>query len=209
MNKVDFLPETIRAKHERRIRIVREGYLLLALIGCVALLGTVRHGWIRQAEAQLSQIKTRASNIRIQVEHRASLERMEADLMVRRRIKEDIGSRANALDVMSELEYITPRTVVLKDIRLETIPVKVPVTEANQNTAAGITGSNKAKRFAIEKRLRLTVTGLSPTDVDVANFIAQMSASPFFEDVNMGYTRNVEYRRHRAREFQASCYLVR
>ncbi len=209
MNKVDFLPETIRIKRERRSRIIREGYLLLVLMGCVALLGTVRHGWIRQAEAQLSQVETRAGNIQLQLEHRASLERMEADLMVRRRIMEDLGSRANALDVMSELETVIPRTIVLKNIRLETMPVKVPLIEANQNTGAQIFGSNKAKRFTIERRLRLTVTGLSPTDVDVANFIAQLSASPFFEDVNMGYARNVEYRRRRAREFQASCYLVR
>ncbi len=209
MNKVDFLPETIRAKHERRIRIVREGYLLIAMVGCIALLGTVRQGWIRQAEAQLAQVETRADNSQLQLEHRKNLQRMEADLMIRRRIMEDLGSRANALDVMSELEIVTPRTIVLKDIRLETMLVKVPVTEANQNTATQIIGSNKAAKFTIERRLRLTVTGLSPTDVDVANFIAQMSASSCFEDVNMGYARNVEYHRRRAREFQASCYLVR
>ena len=209
MNHVDFLPETIRIKRELRSRIVREGYLLLALIGTVALLGTVRQGWIGEAEAQLSLVERRVANIQLQLENRSELERMEANLMIRRRIKEDLGSRANALDVMSELENIMPRTIVLKEMQLETMSVPVRIIEANQDATAQVASSNRAKKFTIEKRLRLTVTGLSPTDVDVANFIAQMSASPCFEDVNMGYTRNVEYRERRAREFQASCYLVR
>ena len=59
------------------------------------------------------------------------------------------------------------------------------------------------------KRLRLVLTGLAPGDVDVANFIGQLSGSPVFEDVNMGYARNVEFNGRLAREFQASCYVIR
>jgi len=59
------------------------------------------------------------------------------------------------------------------------------------------------------KRMRLVLTGLAPTDVDVANFIGQLSASPLFEDVNMGYAKTVSVEGLTAREFQASCYVVR
>jgi hypothetical protein len=58
------------------------------------------------------------------------------------------------------------------------------------------------------KRVRLMLTGIAPGDVDVANFIGQLSASPLVEDVNMGYAKTVEFRGRLAREFQASCYIT-
>ena len=50
---------------------------------------------------------------------------------------------------------------------------------------------------------------LSPNNVDVANFIADLSASPLFEEVDMGYAKNIVFRSKAAKEFQASCYVVR
>ncbi len=65
-----------------------------------------------------------------------------------------------------------------------------------------------ANKTVTLKRVRLLITGVAPGDVDVANFIGQLSASPLLEDVNMGYTKTVEYRGHLAREFEASCYIT-
>ncbi len=59
------------------------------------------------------------------------------------------------------------------------------------------------------RRVRVVLAGLAPTDVDVANFIGQLSASPLFENVNMGYAKTVRFRGRSAREFQASCYLAK
>ena len=50
---------------------------------------------------------------------------------------------------------------------------------------------------------------MAPTDVDVANFIGQLAGSRVFEDVNMGYARNVPFRTRTARKFQVSCYVIR
>ena len=52
MNHIDFLPETIRIKRKRNSRVRREVYLVAALIGALALLGTVRQRWISKAQAQ-------------------------------------------------------------------------------------------------------------------------------------------------------------
>ena len=53
------------------------------------------------------------------------------------------------------------------------------------------------------------LTGMAPTDVDVANFIGQLSASCLFKNVNMGYAKTVTFQRRSAKEFQASCYLAK
>ena len=59
------------------------------------------------------------------------------------------------------------------------------------------------------KRVLLVIDGMAPNDVDVANFIGQLSACPLFEDVHMGYAKTVRFRGAEAREFQAKCYVIR
>jgi Tfp pilus assembly protein PilN len=77
--------------------------------------------------------------------------------------------------------------------------------------AAGsrVTDASGAVKEVTVKRVQLLVTGLAPSDVDVANFIGHLSASPLFEDVNMGYAKNVVVRGRTAREFQATCFVAR
>ena len=87
---------------------------------------------------------------------------------------------------------------------METMDVRVPKQQSLRRRRELENG-----RDASVRRIRLTVTGLSPTDVDVANFIGQLSASPLFEDVNIGYTKTINHQDRSARQFQASCYLIR
>jgi hypothetical protein len=58
-------------------------------------------------------------------------------------------------------------------------------------------------------RIRLVITGLAPSDVDIANFVGQLASSPLFEDVNMGYTREIQFQGKTARQFKATCYTAR
>ena len=66
-------------------------------------------------------------------------------------------------------------------------------------------GKLEGKQDGHDKKL----TGLSPTDIEIANFIGQLSASPLFEDVNMGYARTEEFDGRVGRKFQASCLVAR
>ena len=209
MKTIDFLPEPIRFFRERRKRIKRQLSLMGALFAAMMLLGFVRNSRIEQAHAELVMLNVRTANVERQLECRKELERIQGELMVMQRIEKDLGSRSNALDVMSELQRVTPPTILLQKLEMETVSVNIPIVAANTNSIAQVAPANNVPRYRVVKRLKLVITGLSPTDVDVANFIGQISASPFFEDVNMGYTMNVEFHDRKAREFQASCLVAR
>jgi Tfp pilus assembly protein PilN len=115
-----------------------------------------------------------------------------------------LGSRVNTLVVLAELEHLLPEGIFLTNVNLEAVELKVPVKPAGNNS-----GAPPALKENAVKRVRLVFTGIAPTDVDLANFIAQISAGRLFEDVSMGYSRNVEFRDRTVREFQASCYVMR
>jgi hypothetical protein len=87
--------------------------------------------------------------------------------------------------------------MTLTNLAMETVEIRMPP----------VAGRPTGEAEKPVKRVRLVLTGMAPSDVDVANFIGQLAGSKVFEDVNMGYARNITYRSRTARKFQASCYV--
>jgi Tfp pilus assembly protein PilN len=212
MNELEFLPERIIQQRARRGRLTRQGYLLAVCLAAMAALTVLQEGKIATARADLSSLALRLDERQRQVAQIPPVERQIADLMIKKRIDEELGSQVDCTTLLAEFCRLMPRNVSLVSMDLKTV-------EMNAQDASA---SARGKGAPAVRRFRLVITGLAPTDVDVANFIGQISASPLFEDVNMGYTRPVVFRQGRsvasprdaepqrnAREFQASCYLVR
>jgi len=211
MNEIDFLPERIKARRARRRRLTRQGYLLAVAVAALtawAGLGNERIVWARGELAMLEEV---SASMDRQIAIKAQMERQLADLMVKERVSKTLGSRVNVLDVAHELERLLPEGMFLKSLRLETIDYhpRASAGARRVNASRRAQASSGRKKAKSVKRLRLTIIGLAPSDVSVANFIGQLSASPIFEDVMMGYTNKRIYRKRAAREFQTSCYVVR
>jgi len=211
MQNVDFLPERVHQERARRRNLFRQmGLLAAAVLAC----GVVWYAWqgrIRKAQAELVLITDRVQDMEQQLQVRQDLQRQLGELMLKKRVDEHLGSRVNALDVIAELEHLLPESMVLDELELETIDVRVPIEPAApQNGSPSVAAPpGNSKKYETVRRVRLLLTGVAPTDVDVANFIGQLSASPFFEDVTMSYAKNVEFRGRPAREFQSSCFVAR
>ena len=211
MENIDFLPERIHVQRARRECLVRQGYLLAL---CALTVGGMMFVWqerVSNAEVQLALMCSRVENVHRQLAMRSSMEEQLCELMVKKRINDQLGSRVDTLDVLSELQDLLPASVALVDLNIETMELRVPVHRAVGGVRAPVRPPGPAgkQNYNTVKRVRLVITGLAPTDVDVANFIGQLSASPIFEDVNMGYAKNVDFRGRKARRFQASCYVIR
>ncbi len=213
MREPEFLPEWIRQQRRRRRRILRQTYLVVACVAAMCLLTYVRQGRIARARADLAMVERCAQNVRRQVTMIGQLQSQMSRLLVRKRIVEELGSRTDCTAVLAELCRLLPPNMALVSLELKTVDLNVQPGESDRRGggASARTSARAQAKASMEavRRVRLSLTGLAPTDVDVANFIGQLSASPLFEDVNMGYAKTVEYRGRTAREFQASCYLAR
>jgi len=210
MRRIDFLPDRIRAQRARWRRLTIQGYLLAVCVAALGALAYVFHLRVLTAREELGILASRSDTVKRQLNLRGDLETQLADLMIKKRIEEQLGRRVGTLDVLGELQRLMPESMALSSLTMETVPVTVPVSGAagmNQSNRAVPRGASKGER--VIKRVRLLLTGMAPTDVDVANFIGQLAASPVFEDVNMGYAKNITLRSRNARKFQASCYVIR
>jgi len=210
MRDIDFLPDRIRAQRARKRRLVVQGYFLVLCIGGLVALGYAFNRLVRKARSEVVTLADRADSLQQQLVLRDSLEQQMSDLLIKKRIEEQLGRRVSTLDVLAELQRILPESMALTSLTMETVEVRVGGRTPAVRYVSDRAGVRDRRRVLKKaKRVKVVLTGLAPTDVDVANFIGQLSASPLFEDVNMGYARNLSFRSRVAREFQASCYVVR
>ena len=198
MREIDFLPDRVKAQRDRRRRLTVQGYLMVLCLAGLAVLGYMFHLRVAKAQAELGLLTSRGDAMKRQLALRDTMEVQLSDLMIKKRIEEQLGRRVGTLDVLGELQRVLPESMTLTNLAMETVEIRMPTNRPGH--AAG-----EADKPV--KRVRLVLTGMAPSDVDVANFIGQLAGSKVFEDVNMGYARNITFRSRTARKFQASCYV--
>ncbi|MHC4717348.1 MAG: PilN domain-containing protein [Planctomycetota bacterium] len=212
MREVEFLPERIRQQRARRRRLVRQGYLLMACIMAMGLLTYVNSVRVARADGDLTRLNDHSRNLARRIEMIRPLERELAELLIKQRIELELGSRTDCTAVLAELCRIMPANMALVSLDLKSMDVRIRVPNAgagsNRSARASVGGQAMPATRTV-RRARLVITGLAPTNVDVANFIGQLSGSCVFEDVKMGYAKTAVVGNRTAREFQASCYLAR
>ena len=204
--KLDFLPERIiRKRNDVRRRLI---FAYIVVITCAVLTGIWRFNSVRVERTgdDLAQLDCELQNMDRQLEELAELEKKISGLKLKQRIDNNLGSCVNALDILKELGDILPENMALTDVRIETQPVslKFKVAKATHTTRAKTPKEQKKIN-----RVKLVLTGISNDNVSVANFIADLSASSLFEDVNMGYSKIIAFKGKEAKEFQANCYVMR
>ena len=208
MTPIDFLPKRIRVQQALRERRTRQVYLVLVSIAVLVLVASFRQERLGSARGEVSKLIRRKSKYECRLGIRASLEQQLVELRVKKQINSTLGTRVDALDLLAEIGRVVPECVVLTSLDFETTDIRSPL-ESNGGMRGSVRAGGAKLNDQTHKRIRLTMTGLAPRDVDVANFIGRMSSSPLFEDVNMGYAKNVVFRGRNAREFKASCYVVK
>ncbi|MHC4985874.1 MAG: PilN domain-containing protein [Planctomycetota bacterium] len=205
--RIDFLPDRIRTHRARRRHFKRQGCLMaLCLISMVAL-GQMRYTRISQARGELALIVDREQQAQDQINQRIELEAQQAELMVKKRVDDSLGTRVNAMDILGELQRATPDRLTLISMTIHATELPMAAAQPEGLRVAGAPGASLD--VPVARRLRVVLTGLAPSDIDVANFIGQMAASPLFEDVNMGYAKMIVHGNYEAREFQVSCFVIR
>ena len=210
MREIDFLPERIREQRRRRRLLVRQGYLMVLCIVGLGVMTYVFQSQVDRARSELEMLRGRSETLKSQMRLREEFDVQLADLMIKGRIEDQIGRRVSTLDVFGELQRVLPESMTLTNMTMETIEVPVlgdPAKRRNGSTRA-VKGKSSGKE-KMAKRVRLVLTGMAPTDVDVANFIGQLAGSRLFEGVSMGYAKTEAFRGRSARKFQANCYLTR
>ncbi len=117
--------------------------------------------------------------------------------------------------ILSQLVNAMPTTLSLLEVELETTVLK-PTASAARTALEKAKADGKVKKAAPKKggpasepeievkptQIRLIITGVAKTDVEVSQFMADIKETPLFSNVNLGYSEQVKINEISMRKFK-------
>jgi len=218
MTELDFLPDWYQVRQERR-----RGYFVFVWLGACLL--TVMGLWfylanshIGQCRADLHQLQKERNLVNEQLLKIDKLRVVRDDLTRKSQIADKLHHRPDVVHVTSRLIELTPDDVSLVELEFQTeklkdsMPAGAPATprriSSGRSSPAPATTRAPTSEAIGRTRYLLKITGVAPVDVTIANFIARLSGSEAFTDVQMDYTKDVKRSGRLMRQFEVTCQLV-
>jgi hypothetical protein len=177
--------------------------LLLLEVWLVAVLALGLGLWVYLAEKNLSRgkealaaIDGQLSETRTQLEKIDRLETLRQQWHKQDEVLSRLGVHVEAARLMEKLGAALPREVALVGLTFETEEIVTP-----QGPLAKPAGKDAAAP-AMDRRLKVRLKGVAPTDLELSMFLMELNKVPFFEKVAPTYSQEKPMSGHVLREFE-------
>jgi hypothetical protein len=176
--------------------------MTLVLIGGLAFWCSLAQRNVRMAEASMDAVKGELAQSEVQLRQLDEMISLQKQWRQQDQILSRLGPPVDAARLLNALDRaMPPRGMALKELTLETVE--------QPHVAASLAEAREAqkKEQIVDRRLKVKLCGVAPSDVDLANFLARLGAVPLFRDVSMTYAKERSENRHVMREFEVTFSL--
>lgn len=201
MREIEFLPAWYPRLRERKRMVSLQAWVTVVLLSGLCLWGWLSGRNIRSASAsltilkgQLNQTDSDLQKLEEQVQHQKALQAKD-------QILAKLGRHVEATRCLRAVEDAMPPEMSMVSFSAEIEEVARPVAPGGALAAERVAQSGAA---ATDRRLRLKVVGVGPTDGTVAAFMDRLVGSGQFDRVAMSYTRERIENNHEMREFEVT-----
>ncbi len=179
MREIDFLPDWYRHVMRRRKRLMVQAACSITLLAAIGLRAVYSRHHATVAEAAVIQTENQIA--------RAASDAREVDRLTNLRQRwarqvqriERLGTHVEAARLLAALDDAMPSGVALSDLQVD--------TDERPSTTAPSSGSAVPSN---DRRLRVRLEGLAASPGELEKFLARLKATPFFEQVSMGFNKN-------------------
>ncbi|HEY7115412.1 MAG TPA: PilN domain-containing protein [Tepidisphaeraceae bacterium] len=199
MRELEFLPDWYPRTRRRRRMVVLQGWLILVLIAGMGTWVVLKDRNIADDERVLAAQASQLAQTYAQLAEVDKLDAMRRQLRQQERIVSRLGFAVEACKAVNALDEKMPKQMALTNIQLE--------NEEKIDNSAFQAARTPGELPPAERRLKVRIQGVCPTDVDLANFMTQLSTVPFFESVNNTYARDRLENDHVMREFELTFWV--
>jgi Tfp pilus assembly protein PilN len=198
MREIDFLPPWYSQFLRRRRTVFFQTWMT---IGVAMGLGL----WIFLAERNQRNAENVMDTLTGQVQQTSTqLQQMERLEMLRRQLRQQaevltkLGIHVETGRLISKLSESTPPSLSLLSLNIETDEIPV------QLSAAERAGLKEGSRPPVDRRLRIRLQGVAPTDLELATFLTDLNQTQFFERPALTYVKERRESGHVLREFEVT-----
>jgi hypothetical protein len=201
VREIDFVPDWYPKLRQRRAMLVAQAWLTggLVVAACVGVM--VKRGQVHAAEQQLTGIIADMDHTRSKVKKLEDLLKLEAQWRTRDQVLTKLGLHVESTRLLNKLVEIMPPDMGVLDLDF-TLEQARPLT-----SAIGRAADAAAKDVPPDRRMKARLRGVAPTDVDLANFLRDLSNVTFFDNVAMTYAKDRSESGHMMREYEVTFSL--
>lgn len=189
MREVDFLPESYHRSLRLRRSLIRQGWLMGALLLAAVLRAVLLRHHASAAAAEATRVQAQVLAANVQLAEADALMKAKALWAARERQIESLGAHVGAARVLAALDEAMPGGVALTDLQFD--------EDGRPSTTAPATAP-------AVRRLRVRVEGVAVTAGELQKFVGKLGGQPFFEGVTVGFSRDVIESGRAVRQFELS-----
>lgn len=197
MRELEFLPDWYPATRRRRRMVHLQGWLTLLLVAGMGTHLVLADRNIAVAEGSVAALQLQLNETDAKLVELDKLDAMGRQLRRQQHVVSKLGAYLEACKVIDALDAMMPKPMSLTGIQLEN-------EEKVDQSAVQAAKVNGGAEPPVERRLKVRLQGVCPTDVDLADFMTKLAAVPFFEQVNVTYAREKAQAGHVMREFEVT-----
>jgi Tfp pilus assembly protein PilN len=204
VNQINFLPDSFLRHRRRQQRRPIEFAVIIAtaalLVVCWLYFSGPSAALARQAE-QLDRQIDRHDQLEAEKQR---LEQQRAQLTLKLLIARETYQPIRTTQVLARLSELTPEPVRLVRFELAAHrpePEAAPTGQEKNKRQVRSRGETRQDATREPNRMRLSLSGLAPTDDEIVTLIERLERDPVFSSVTLRNSRVTKTKTHFAREF--------
>lgn len=202
MNDINFLPAHYLMRMHRAARLRRHALLGVALLLGIAGWAFVAHQRTEGLRDYAAALDSQVQAIRGQSAEVARLQAQRVGLIESVRIHRELAMSIAPTQVLAAIGNAMPQPLSLTELSMNARRPR-PTSAAELRSSQTASRRKAAPiRDAEPDVLRISIVGLSPDDMHVANFVGNLGETRLFANVKMAYSRPVEVANVTGREFR-------
>ncbi len=208
MANSSFLPEDyLERKAQQRTNIFSLTMFVLVM-GAVVAAYYVTNRQRTEVQSLQAQVNSRFETAAKRLEQLDQLRQRKEEMIQKARVTSSLLERVPRTLIFSELINNMPSNVSLIEASFETKVVRVDAQPATSMEKAREEKKAEAAKKAHpqpevkQTEVTLSLIGVAPTDVQVAQFMSALGRSPLFIDLNLAYSEEVKIEDETMRKFR-------
>jgi len=198
MREIEFLPQWYSQFLRRRRTVFFQTWMTIGVAMGLGLWMFLAERNQRNAEGVLEALAGQIQQTSTQLQQMERLEMLRRQLRQQAEVLTKLGIHVEAGRLISTLADATPPSVSLLLLNIDTDEIPV------QLSAAERAGLKDGTRPPIDRRLRVRVQGVAPTDLELAAFLTELNHAPFLERPALSYVKERKESGHVLREFEVT-----
>ena len=198
MREIDFLPPWYAQFLRRRRTVFFQTWVTMGVALGLGLWMFLAERNQRSAEGVLDTLSGQIQQTSTQLQQMERLEMLRRQLRQQAEVLTKLGIHVEAGRLITKLSDATPPSLSFLSLNIDTDEIPVQLSAAERATL------KEGSKPPVDRRLRVRLQGVAPTDLELATFLTDLNQTSFFERPALTYVKERRESGHVLREFEVT-----